>query len=172
MLKIWQILGLIGIAIFLFSARLPLISIQFIWTFSISLFDIYGWIGRMPLVQDNTSEWTEAFSSVGVGLLLTAILFPITLIVAFASLKISPKLCLIAGFLGIACWLGAIFSVVQLKLLIAQSGGPFGSLASSFIQIGYGVYVGILGSVLLLSSYLIALYELKRVTELPASSKS
>lgn len=165
LLKIWQMLTLIGAVVFGFSAVLPLISIQFIVNFSISLIDIYGWIGRGPPVDEAMSMLSEAFSSIGVGLLLTVTLFPITVIVAFASLKIGAKLCLIAGFLGIACWLGAIFSVEQFKILVAQSGGPFGALIASFIQIGYGVYVGILGSVILLASYFVAAHERRGVAK-------
>lgn len=163
MLKVWQIFVLIGTVVFFFSALLPMFSVQFIWTFSISLLDIYGWIGRGPPVNEATSEWIQAFSSVGLGLLLTAILFPLTIVVALVSLRIGPKLCLIAGFLGISCWLSSVLSVVQLKSLMAQSGGPFGALAASFIQIGYGVYVGILGSMLLIASYIVGRSEIRKL---------
>lgn len=121
-----------------------------------NLVDLYRWFGYGLPIFESASEWTQAFSSVAMGFLLTAILFPTTIIVWFASFKIGPKACLIAGSLGMVCWLGSLFAIIQLKLLTAQLGGPFGGLAASFIQIGYGVYVGILGSVILLVSYFVS----------------
>lgn len=136
-----------------------------------NLVDLYKWLGYGLSISQPTSEWTEAFSSVGAGLLLTAILFPITLIVGFASLRIGPRACLIAGSLGMICWLGSLFAIIQLKFLIAQLGGPFAGLAASFIQIGYGVYVGILGSVILLMSYFVAAHETKKASGSPLTTK-
>lgn len=161
-LKIWQILGSIGILLFFFSAALPLVFIYFIGVFSINLVDLYRWFGYGLPIFDPTPEWTQAFSSVAAGFLLIAILFPTTIIVWFASFKIGPKACLIAGSLGMVCWLGTLFAIIQLKLLTAQLMGPLGGLAADFIQIGYGVYVGILGSVILLVSYFVATHETKK----------
>lgn len=161
-LKIWQILGSIGILLFFFSAALPLVFIYFIGVFSINLVDLYRWFGYGLPIFDPTPEWTQAFSSVAAGFLLIAILFPTTIIVWFASFKIGPKACLIAGSLGMTCWLGSLFAIIQLKLLTAQLMGPLGGLAADFIQIGYGVYVGILGSVILLVSYFVATHETKK----------
>ena len=124
-----------------------------------NLVDLYRWFGYGLPISEPTPEWTQAFSSVATGFLLTAILFPTTIIVWFASFRIGAKACLIAGSLGMVCWLGSLFAVIQLKLLAAQVGGPFGGLAASFIQIGYGVYVGILGSVILLVSYFVSAHE-------------
>lgn len=160
-LKAWQILGSIGILVFFFSAALPLIFIYFIGVFSMNLVDLYRWFGYGLPIFEPASEWTQAFSSVAAGFLLTAMLFPITILVWFASFRIGSKACLIAGSLGMVCWLGSLFAVIQLKLLAAQVGGPFGGLAASFIQIGYGVYVGILGSVILLVSYFVSTHETK-----------
>lgn len=153
-------LTLIGTVIFVFSAALPMISIQLIVTFSIRLFDMYRWLGLGPSVPENDSQWTEAFSTVRAGLFLVAILYFITVVAGFISAVTSPKVSLIAGVLGMACWLSSMFAILQLKSVISQLGGPFGAFAN-LVQIGYGVYVGILGSGILLVSYFVATREAK-----------
>jgi len=162
-LKIWQVLALTGGSVFFLSGALPLISIHFIGIFSMNLLDLYRGFAHWLSISGSPPEWTEAFSTVAVGFILTAILFPITLIAVFASLRIGPKAYLIGGCLGMICWLGSLFAIIQLKLLIAQLGGPFGGLAASFIHIGYGIYGGILGSAILLLSYLVAAHETKKL---------
>ncbi len=166
-MKIWQIAVFNGTLILLLSGALPLVSIQFIGTFSLSLFDLYTGFGRGLSMLESPSELTETLSSVVAGLILTVILFPIAVAVGFASLKIGPKACLVAGFLGMICWLSSLFALIQLKLSIAQSGSPLGGLAASLIQIGYGVYGGILGSIILLLSYLVARSEAKKPVNSP-----
>jgi hypothetical protein len=161
-LKIWQILAFNATLVLFFSGALPFVSIHFIGIFSISLFDLYRGFGLF--IPESLSELTEAFSTVGAGLVFIAILFPITLIVGFASLKIGPKACLIAGSLGMICWLGSLLAIIQLKLSMAQSGGPLGGLVAGLIQIGYGIYAGILGSAVLLISYFVAIHETKKVS--------
>jgi hypothetical protein len=130
-----------------------------------NLVDLYRWFGFGLPIFDSTPELTQAFSSAAAGFLLIAILFPTTIIVWFTSFRIGPKACLIAGSLGMMCWLGSLFAIIQLKLLSAQLGGPLGGLAADFIQIGYGVYVGILGSVILLISYFVAARETKKAVD-------
>lgn len=134
-----------------------------------SLFDLYKGFGLS--IPESLSELTEAFSTFGAGLVFIAILFPLSLIVGFASLRIGPKACLIAGSLGMICWLGSLFAIVQLKLSIAQSGGPLGGLVAGLIHIGYAVYGGILGSAILLISYFVAAYEAKKVTVSPSTTE-
>jgi len=161
-LKIWHILALNGALVLLFSGAFPLISIHFIGVFTISFFDLYRWFGNGFSIPEFSSEWTEAFASVQVGLILAALLFPVALIAGFASLRIGPKACLIAGALGMACWLSSLFSVWQLKILMAQLGGPLGGLTASFVHVGYGVYVGVLGSALLITSYFVGVLEKRK----------
>lgn len=150
----------IGTVVFLFSVALPMISIQFIATFSIRLLDVYSWVGRGPSLPEDNSQWAQAFSAVGIGLLLVAILYPITVVVGFLSLAISPKGSVVAGVLGIACWLCSVIATLELKSIVSQLLGVFGA---DLIQIGYGVYVGILGSVVLLVSYFVAARETRTV---------
>jgi hypothetical protein len=171
-LKIWQILVSVGTLIFFLSGAFPLISIHFIGIFSISLFDLYKWFGYGLPISEFPSEWTPALSSVVAGFLLIAILFPVTVIVGFVSVRLGPKACLIAGSLGMVCWLGSLFAVIQLKLLVAQLAGPLGGLAASFIHIGYGVYGGILSSVILLISYFVAVHETKKAAGSPSNLPS
>ncbi len=59
-LKIWQILGSIGILVFFFSAALPLIFIYFIGVFSMNLLDLYRWFGYGLPIFESASEWTHA----------------------------------------------------------------------------------------------------------------
>ncbi len=163
-MKIWQIAVFNGTLVLLLSGALPLISIHFMGTFSLSLFDLYTEFGFNPSLLESSYELTEALSSVVAGLILTVILFPIAVAVGFASLRIGPRACLVASFLGMMCWISSLFALIQLKLSMAQSGGPLGGLAASFIQIGYGVHGGILGSVILLISYFVARNEAKKTT--------
>ena len=116
-LKMWQVLGLVGVLVFFFSAALPLVFIYFIGVFSLNLVDLYGWFGYGLSVFESGSKWTQAFSSVAAGFLLTAMLFPVTILVWFASFRIGARACLIAGSVGVVCWLGSFSAVVQLKLL-------------------------------------------------------
>jgi len=156
-MRTWQIMALAGTLIFLFAGVLPLFSVQFILTFSISLIDLYGWIGRGLYAGEDIPEWSEAFSGVAAGFFIIAVLFPMTVIIGLASVIKNPKLSLIAGFLGCVYSLGAIITVLRMMALIAELGGSFGGMAASFMQIGYGVYVSLLGSVILLVSYPVAI---------------
>lgn len=158
-MKNWQILAFNGTLILLLSGALPLITIHFIGVFSLSLFDLYHEIGFNFSISESPPEQAKVFSSIETGLILIAILFPITLAIGFASLRLGPKACLVAGSVGMICWLGSAFTIIQLKLLMAQSENPLGGLAASFIEIGYGVYGGILGSTILLISYFVAKRE-------------
>ncbi len=156
-MKVWQITSLVGTLIFLFAGVLPVVSVQFVTAFQISLFDIYGWIAGGRYTVEATPQWNEAFSVVAAGFLIIAVLFPITVFIGLISVFKSPKLSFIAGFLGSIYSVSAIVAVLQLKSLIVELGGSLGALAASFIQIGNGVYVSLLGSAVLLVSYPIAI---------------
>jgi hypothetical protein len=140
---------------------LPFVSAQFWGTaFSISLFDFYGLVGgsnSTGLLANYTPQAIMAPPSFGAALLVTMVLFPIVVVAGFVSV-IRPKLTILAGILGVLCWLGSLFAVLQLKSLISQQGA-LGALAAGSIQIGSGVYMGILGAVILLASYFAAIRE-------------
>lgn len=158
-MKNWHILAFNGTLILLLSGALPLISIHVIGVFSLSLFDLYHELGFSFFISESPSERARVFSSIEAGLNLIAILFPITLAVGFSSLRFGPKACLVAGSIGMISWLGSACAIIQLKLSMAQSENPLGGLVASFIEIGYGVYGGILGSAILLVSYFVAKRE-------------
>jgi len=166
-MEAWRVIAVIGTVVFVFSAVLPLISVQFIGTFSISLLDLYSAIGRggTTSTPEIPSELTEPFERAGIGLLMTIILFPITAIIGFISAATSRKLALAAGILGIICWLGSIWAILELKSLLAQQ--LFGQLAAGMIQFGNGIFVGILGALIMLLSYFIRLPQTKAATTAP-----
>jgi hypothetical protein len=154
---------LTGTTVFLFAGTLPFVSAQFMgMTFSISLFDFYGLVGgsnSTGLLANYTPQAIMAPPSFGAALLVTMVLFPIVVIAGFVSV-IRPKVTILAGILGVLCWLGSLFAVLQLKSLISQQG-TLGALAAGSIQIGSGVCMGILGAVILLASYFAAISRSK-----------
>ena len=168
-MKTWQIIALTGTIVFLFAGMLPFVSAQFMgMTFSISLFDFYGLVGgsnSTGLLANYTPQAIMAPPSFGAELLVTMVLFPIVVIAGFISV-IRPKVTILAGILGVLCWLGSLLAVLQLKSLISQQG-TLGALAAGSIQIGSGVYMGILGAVILLASYFAAIREARAVAAPP-----
>ncbi len=95
------------------------------------------------------------------GFLLAAILYPFTFVTGFVSTLTNSRLSIVSGFTGMILWLGCISAIMTLKSAVSQIAGPFGSIGSGFIQIGYGVYVGILGSMILLISHFSETLEAK-----------
>jgi len=166
-MKTWRIVALIGTLVFIFAAPLPLISV-FGETLSMSLIDVYSLLGQPAPTQGGDSQWSSALTGIGVALMLTIILFPVTLILGLISVATSPKLAIVSGVLGVICWSGSVFAVLQLKALIASY--PGGQLAASLIQIGFGVYVGILGALMLLASYFVAKHEEAKAVVAPTPS--
>ncbi|MEM3565999.1 MAG: hypothetical protein QXK18_03905 [Candidatus Bathyarchaeia archaeon] len=123
----WQITAILGTIIFLIAGALPLVA-------GVSLFDAYG------AVLSGAGAGGIPISTASVGILLTIILYPITVILGFVSI-IKRKLAIIAGILGIICWIGAILFINEI------SGGVLGY--------GYGIYVGFIGAIILLVTYFI-----------------
>jgi hypothetical protein len=125
----WQISAVIGTIIFLAAGFLPLISFSILGvSFSFSLIDMYGALGGAM----------AAGATIGFDLfLLTMILYPITIILGFASI-IKPVLATIAGILGIICWIGAMLTISVYSM--------------GMLQYGIGVYVGLLGAIILLAT--------------------
>ncbi|MEM3581335.1 MAG: hypothetical protein QXQ64_08790 [Candidatus Bathyarchaeia archaeon] len=121
----WQITAILGTIIFLIAGFLPLASFLGIVAGG-SLIDLYSAAlggGAAPASA-----------------LLVMILYPITVILGFVSI-IKHKLAIIAGILGIICWIGAILFINEI------SGGVLGY--------GYGIYVGFIGAIILLVTYFI-----------------
>ncbi len=61
--------------------------------------------------------------------------------------------------MGLILWLGSISAVLMLRSSVSQMAGPLGPTVSGLIKIGYGVYVGMLGSIILVFSHFAAFYE-------------
>jgi len=118
---------LIGAILFLVSFFVPL-------TMGANLIDIYGLLGT----------WFSYISypgaaPVAIGALITAILHPITVALAFLSI-LKPGLTRIAGILGIVSCAFAIIAVSGLKSLIGA--GDYGA----------AIWVGMAGAIILLLS--------------------
>jgi hypothetical protein len=127
-----RIAALVGTIIFLVSAFLPLIIVP---GFSWSLVDEYQNIGSM--------DWYSFFASYPVsalGLLLLVILWPLAMGLCVASI-FRRKIGLVAGVVGIVCWVGAVMYVMGVN--------P----ASGFVQYGAGIFVGFAGAIILLVAY-------------------
>jgi len=144
-------LWLIGTVIFLVSAFMPLISIQALgMSISITLIDVYTSIGKETDMSTTQGQMPSEAMPIALGFILTLILYPVTVILGFVSL-LRRKLVLVAGILGIICWIGAIWAIAELKSLIAQQ--PFGQLAAAMIQYGIGIFAGIAGAIIILVAY-------------------
>ena len=133
----FQITAIIGTIIFLIAGALPILSV--FGFFSFSLFDLYNAV----FSATGAGAGGVSITTGSVGLMLTLILYPITIILGFVSV-VKHKLSIIAGILGIICWIGAILAVNE---LIAIGGG--------LVQYGYGIWVGFIGAIILLITYFI-----------------
>lgn len=132
MAKNWKIAAFVGTIIFLVSVFLPVWSAS---GASQSLVDVYQKLGNV--------DWGYFFANHAVstvGLLLMAILWPISLVLCIASI-FRHKAALAAGAVGILCWIGAIIWI----------GG------SSAYDIAYGaaIYVGYAGAIIMIVAYFI-----------------
>jgi hypothetical protein len=94
-------------------------------------YDLGNWIGRGLL--------GTASSIIVIGALMTAILHPITIALAFLSI-VKPRLTRVAGILGIVSCAGIIVAVSD---LIAHNPG---------LEYGIGIWVGLAGAIILLIS--------------------
>ncbi len=93
---------------------------------------------------------TEAYAS-AIGLLLTLILYPVTVILGFVSIA-KQRVSLAAGIVGIICWAGAVIMVTGLQSL---SG-----IAAGLIQYGNGIFVGFIGAIILLVTHFLKLTKI------------
>lgn len=118
------------------SGALPVISISlFDLSVYISLFHMYS-----LLIQGGEASSGEIVVTAGaVGALLTVILYPITVLLGFVSI-IKQKIAIIAGILGIICWVGWLMALNE-----------FGAVQYA----GLGVYIGFVGAIILLIAFFI-----------------
>ena len=130
-LETWRATALIGSVIFLFSAFLPFLSVFIV---SVSLGDYYYQLFTM---QNLPTVY---------GVLHTMILYPLTLVLAFVGI-LKRRFTLVAGIVGVLCWIFALFSVSIYKLNFNPSTW------SGMIQYGTGIFIGLIGAFILLVSF-------------------
>lgn len=137
-LEYWKIIALVGTIVFLFSVFIPYASVSaFGITVSRSLVSEYQDAGR--------TEWMSLFTNypaAAVGLLLLMMLWPIALILGILSI-FKRKTTLIAGVVGIVCWVGAVVYISGLP----ATGYP--------LQYGAGMFTGFAGAIISLVAYYI-----------------
>jgi len=130
-LDYWKIAVFVGTIIFLVSAFLPLITVTVLdTTVSITLIDLYS---ALTNAGEQTARDITALSRLH-GILLTIVLYPITMILGFVSIA-KRRAALAAGILGIICWLGATMALSSLQALQYT---------------GLGIYMGLIGAIILL----------------------
>lgn len=144
----WKIIALIGAIVSLASGFLPLLAAG---SLGVSLVDFYSLIGWI-LGQSEASSGifsgpinlpAEATLAV-IGMFLTLILYPAAVILGFLSF-LKRKLALVAGTLGIICWVGAIIFITGIQ-----------SMAGTFaeaLEYGAGIFVGLAAAAILLVAY-------------------
>lgn len=133
-MEYWKIVALVGTIVFLTSIFLPLFSGPF--GTSSSLANGYQDIG--------STDWASLFANypaATTGLLLLLILWPIALILSIVSI-FKRKTALIAGIVGIICWVGSVMYISQSPL-------------SGLMQYGAGVFAGFAGAIILFVAYYI-----------------
>jgi hypothetical protein len=144
-LENWKIIALIGAIVFLASAFLPLLAAG---SFGISLADFYSLIGWVlgqseasPAISSGPINLPVEATVAVIGILLTVILYPITVILGFVSF-LKRKVALVAGILGIICWVGTIMFIAAIQSMMGMFAGPLGY--------GAGIFVGTAGAIILL----------------------
>jgi len=138
MLESFKIVALIGTLLFLFSAFLPLASNSlFDFAGSFSLLNIYSALGQSVSTSGGGGSLSAADIGVLIGVLMLIVLFPVALILGLVSI-VKRRIALPAGILGILCWIGGLIVLNQFSIL---------SYA------GLGVYLGLVGAIILAAAY-------------------
>jgi hypothetical protein len=133
-LENWKVTVLIGTIIFLISGFIPLVSTSlFDFTSYSNIFDVYN------TVVQSGSFFSGSTATALIGLWLTAILYPLTVLLGLLSIA-KRRLVIVAGILGILCWIGLLIALNELQ--ITQ-------------YTGLGVYLGFIGAIIILVSYFI-----------------
>ena len=129
MVHYWRIAAFVGTIIFAVSGILPVVSGSYS---SASLFDVY-----YAIMQGYDVLGPVTLNAATVGIVLTIVLYPIGIVLGLASL-IRRKIALLAGILGLVCWIGTLTYLAQYDFL---------SYA------GIGIYVGIVGAIIIELAY-------------------
>lgn len=101
-------------------------------TISSSLFNLYSALGQGWNIVGSITLYTAT-----IGILLTMVIYPIVLVLGLVSL-IKRKIAILAGILGLVCWIGTLAYLAQFDFLSYT---------------GLGVYLGIAGAVIMAIAY-------------------
>lgn len=149
----WKIAGFIGTVIFLLSGFMPMISHGS--APSVSLLNLYAAVG-----QGTGSSVSLTIDVATIGMLLTLILYPVTVILGFVSIM-NRKVAAFAGILGLICWIGTLMYLAQFD---------------AFSYAGSGIYVGIVGAIIIALAYVLrpspTLIQVAEETAAPTRSSS
>jgi hypothetical protein len=156
-LKKWKIIALFGAIVFLASAFLPLLAAGSLGVSLVEFYSLIGWIlgqseASSGIFSGPVNLPAEATLAV-IGMFLTLILYPAAVVLGFLSF-LKRKLALVAGTLGIICWVGAIIFIAGIQ-----------SMAGTFAEaLGYGagIFVGIAGAIILLVAYFLKIREISQ----------
>lgn len=150
----WKVAVLIGTIIFFISGFLPLVSLSlFDFSFYFSLFHAYTLI----IQGGGSSSSGEITITAGaIGILLTLILYPLTVLLGFVSIA-KHKLAIVAGILGLLCWIGWLAALNELGIIQYA---------------GLGVYVGFIGAIILLAAFFIKPKEMAAMAPPPPPPSS
>ena len=147
----WRIVALIGMLVFSLSGIAPIVSDNlFSPTISWNLFDLYSAVGRGWNIIDSVTA-----NSATIGILLTMIIYPIALVLGLVSI-VKRKIAIIAGTLGLICWIGTLAYLAQIDVLSYT---------------GLGAYIGIAGAIIMATAYFLKPFLTPpQIVPLPATS--
>lgn len=135
-----KVVALIGTIVFMVAGFLPLITVtqDVLGTsssYSATLFDLYRALGQ----SGESSAGSITLPPTAYAILLTVILYPIAVILGFVAIA-KRKIALAAGALGLLAWIGTLV---------------FLSTLNAVQYTGFGVYVGIVGAIIMAVAYFI-----------------
>lgn len=117
-MRYFKVAAFVGTILFLLSGFLPLITVSVLDTsMSVSLLNIYTALSARPY-----------------GIILTIVLYLVAVVLGFVSI-IKRKIAIVAGILGLLCWIGALMTL--------------GAIPGALQYTGIGVYVGIVGAIIM-----------------------
>jgi hypothetical protein len=140
-LECWKVVAFIGGVVFLVSAFLPLVSVGFLGVSLVDLYGLVGWVLGQSGVSVGLVDLPVGAAVPIVGVLLTLILYPISVVLGFVSF-LRRRVAFVAGILGIICWVGAVVFIASVQSMMGMFAEALGY--------GAGIFVGIGGAIILL----------------------
>jgi hypothetical protein len=147
-LENWKIIALIGAIVFLASAFLPLLTAGSLGVSLVDFYSLIGWVlgqseASSGIFSGSVNLPAEATVAV-IGMFLTLIPYPIAVILGFLSF-LRRKVALVAGILGVICWVGAIMFIAGIQSMMGMFAETLGY--------GAGIFAGLAGAIILLVAY-------------------